>query len=180
MNAAAMFAYWGLATWVPRFLSLPVAQGGRGLSVGQTSSWSIAMQAGAFAGYLSFGYLADKLGRKQTYIGYLLIAAAAVPLFALVHDVRWLLIVGPVVGFFGTGYFSGFAVIASELFPTSLRATAMGFVYNIGRVLSAAAPYAIGRVSEHAGLGAALCMTSVAFVVAAAIATGLPKKAPGF
>lgn len=176
MNAASLFAWWGLFTWVPRFLSLPVAQGGRGLSVVQTSSWTIVMQVGTFLGYLTFGYVADWVGRKQAYIGYLLLAAAAVPLYATV-SARWLLLVGPAVGFFGTGYFSGFSVITSELFPTRLRASAMGFAYNIGRLASAAAPYVIGRASEHAGLGASLLITSVGFVVAAAIALALPHTA---
>ena len=84
-----------------------------------------------------------------------------------------LLVIGPLVGFFGTGYFSGFSVIASELFPTSLRGTAMGFVYNIGRVTSAAAPYLIGRFHQTAGLSSALSITSAAFLLAALIATAL-------
>jgi MFS family permease len=177
MNAAALFAWWGLFTWLPRFLSMPVAEGGRGLSILQTSGWTIVMQTGTFLGYISFGYVADRFSRKYTYIGYLVVAALLVPLFAFVQNPNALLIIGPLVGFFGTGYFSGFGVIASELFPTALRASAMGFAYNIGRVLSAAAPYLIGRVSEHAGLSWALCITSAAFLVAALIATALRPPA---
>jgi MFS family permease len=173
MNAAALFAWWGLFTWVPRFLSMSVAEGGRGLSIVQTSAWTIVMQAGTFLGYISFGYIADRFSRKYTYIGYLLIAALMVPLFAFVRDPRALLVIGPLVGFFGTGYFSGFSVITSELFPTSLRGSAMGFVYNIGRVTSAAGPYLIGRVSESGGMSAALCITSAACLLAALIATAL-------
>ncbi len=173
MNAASLFAWWGLFTWLPRYLSISAAEGGRGLSIVQTSLWTIVMQGGAFLGYISFGYLADRFSRKYTYIGYLLVAAALVPLFAFVRNPAALLLIGPLVGFFGTGYFSGFSVIASELFPTSLRGTAMGFVYNIGRVTSAAAPYLIGRFSETAGLGYALCITSAAFLLAALIATAL-------
>ena len=63
--------------------------------------------------------------------------------------------------------------MASELSPPHLRATAMGFVYNIGRIVSAAAPWMIGGVAGHAGIGAALGITSVAFALAAIIATGL-------
>ena len=173
MNAAALFAWWGLFTWVPRFLSMSPADGGRGLSIVRTSAWTIVMQLGTFLGYVSFGYLADRFSRKRTYISYLVIAAMLVPLFVFVRSTNALLIIGPLVGFFGTGYFSGFSVIASELFPASLRASAMGFAYNIGRILSAAAPYLIGQVSEHAGLGYALCITSGAFLIAALIATGL-------
>jgi MFS family permease len=177
MNAAALFGWWGLFTWLPRFLSMPTAEGGRGLSIVQTSGWTIVMQTGTFLGYIGFGFLADRYNRKYTYIGFLLIAALLVPAFAFVRNPDALLLIGPLVGFFGTGYFAGFSVIASELFPTALRASAMGFVYNIGRVLSAAAPYLIGRVSEHAGLSWALCMTSAAFVAAAFIATALRSPA---
>ena len=174
MNAATLFAWWGLFTWVPRFLSMSVAEGGRGLSIVATSGWTIVMQGGMFLGYVSFGYIADRFSRKGTYIGFLLVAALLVPLFAFVRDPRALLVIGPLVGFFGTGYFSGFVVITSELFPTALRGSAMGFVYNIGRVTSAAGPYLIGRISETGGLSAALCITSAAFLLAAAIATALP------
>jgi predicted MFS family arabinose efflux permease len=173
MNAATLFAWWGLFTWVPRFLSMPVAEGGRGLSIIETSGWTIVMEGGMFLGYVCFGFIADRFSRKYTYIGFLLVAALLVPLFAFVRDPRALLVIGPLVGFFGTGYFSGFVVIASELFPVSLRGSAMGFVYNIGRVTSAAAPYLIGQFSERSGLSAALCITSAAFLLAALIATAL-------
>ncbi len=179
MNAATLFAWWGLFTWVPRFLSMPVAQGGRGLNIVQTSGWTIVMQFGTFLGYLTFGYLADHFNRKYTYIAFLVIAAILVPVFASVRNPAALLVIGPFVGFFGTGYFSGFVIITSELFPTRLRATAMGFVYNIGRVVSAAAPWMIGGIAEHAGISAALGITSVAFGLAALIATRLrPHSKP--
>ena len=173
MNAATLFAWWGLFTWVPRFLSMPVEEGGRGLSIVQTSGWTAVMQAGTFLGYIFFGYLADRFNRKYIYIGYLVMAALLVPVFASVRNPQLLLIIGPLVGFFGTGYFSGFSVIASELFPASLRGSAMGFAYNVGRIASAAAPYFVGHVSEHAGLGYALSLTSGGFVIAALIATHL-------
>ena len=178
MNAATLFAWWGLFTWTPRFLSLPIASGGHGLSIVNTSTWTIVMQLGTFAGYISFGSIAEKFGPKRTYIGYLLIAAVAVPLFASVANPWLLLIIGPIVGFFGTGYFSGFAVIAADLFPTPIRATALGFVYNIGRIASAAAPYLIGLISERHGLSSALLITSIAFLTAALIATALKPTAP--
>ena len=77
MNAATLFAWWGLFTWVPRFLSMPVTEGGRGLSIVQTSGWTIVMQLGTFLGYVSFGYIADRFSRKNTYIGFLVVADPA-------------------------------------------------------------------------------------------------------
>jgi MFS family permease len=123
MNAASLFAWWGLFTWVPRFLSLPVAEGGRGLGIVMTSEWTIVMQAGTFLGYISFGYFADRFSHKYTYIAYLFLAALMVPVFAFVQNSSAVILAGALVGFFGTGYFSGFAIIASELFPTALRAS---------------------------------------------------------
>lgn len=173
MNAASLFAWWGLFTWIPHFLSLPIAQGGRGLSVVQASGWTIFMQIGTFTGYLAFGYLADTFGRKRTYIAFLLIAAALVPIYAHAPGARTLLFLGPVVGFFGTGFFSGFTIIASEAFPTAVRGTAMGLVYNIGRFLGAAAPLVIGYLSEASGIVFALSSISIAFLLAAMIASAL-------
>jgi MFS family permease len=175
MNAASLFAWWGLFTWIPRFLSLPVSHGGRGLSIVQTSQWTIIMQVGTALGYLSFGYLADIFGRKRVYIGFLLVAAALVPLYANMHDPRLLLVLGPIVGFFGTGFFSGFTIIASEVFPTAVRGTAMGVVYNIGRFLGAGAPYLIGYITEFSGIELALSSISIAFLAAAIIAMGLQE-----
>ncbi|HEV2463391.1 MAG TPA: MFS transporter [Acidobacteriaceae bacterium] len=173
MNTAALFAYWGLFTWMPRFLGAPINQGGRGLSAVQTSAWTIVMQIATFVGCLSFGYFADRFNRKYAYIIYLVAPSLLVPIFSLVRSPGALLFIGPLIGFFGTGNFSGFSVITSELFPTSVRGAAMGFVYNIGRVVSAGAPYLVGHISEHAGLGYALSTTSAAFLLAAIIATTL-------
>ncbi len=175
MNAATLFAWWGLFFWVPAFLSGAPSHGGRGLGIVQTSTWTILMQVGSLLGYVSFGYFADRFGRRPTYIGYLLMAALVVQFYARAHSTETLLWLGPLVGFWGSGYFSGFAVIASELFPTSIRASAMGFTYNTGRVVSAAAPYVVGRASESSGIGPALTITSIAFLVAALIALTVPE-----
>ena len=173
MNAASLFAWWGLFSWVPAFLSLPVAEGGHGLNIVHTASFTVLMQAGTFLGYTSFGVLADNFGRKRMYILYLVVAACVVPLYALVHSALALLLLGPVMGFWGSGYYSGFSVIASEAFPTALRGRAMGFAYNLGRIVSAAAPWLIGRMSESSGLGPALLLTSAGFLVAALTASAL-------
>jgi MFS family permease len=175
MNAASMFGWWGLFTWIPGYLALPVSEGGRGLSILRTSQWILLMQAGMWLGYVMYGVLADALGRKRTYIGYLLIAAALVPFYSLARSPEAVMLLGPFVAFFGTGYFSGFGAISSESFPTTVRGTAMGFAYNFGRGLSAMAPYTIGRLSESYGLGASFLITSAAFLAAALIALGIEE-----
>ena len=164
MNAATMFGWWGLFTWIPSYLARPVDLGGAGLSIVRSSTWIIVMQVGMWCGYVSFGFIADAIGRKKSYVIYLVIAAALVPVYAMTRDVRWLLVLGPFLAFFGTGYFSGFGAVSAELFPTHLRATAQGLTYNAGRALSALAPVVVGALAVGRGLAWAFLVTSVAFV----------------
>ncbi|HWZ12522.1 MAG TPA: MFS transporter [Acidobacteriaceae bacterium] len=175
MNAASLFAYWGLFFWVPQYLAAPLRDGGRGLNIVQTATWTALMQAGTFLGYVCFGVIADAWSRKWTYIGYLCVASALVPIYAGTDSATLVLWLGPLVGFFGTGYFSGFSVMASESFPYVVRGIALGFCYNLGRIVSAGAPLAIGRLSGRVGIGAALSLTSVGFVLAALLAVGVKE-----
>jgi MFS family permease len=175
MNAATMFAWWGLFTWIPSYLGRTVEQGGAGLSILRTSTWIILMQAGMWLGYVTFGFIADSIGRKRTYVAYLLTAAALVPIYGATREPAVLLALGPLVAFFGTGYFSGFGAVSAELFPTSIRATAQGITYNLGRGISALAPFIVGSLAASRGLGAAFSITSTAFLVAALLWIWIPE-----
>ena len=175
MNALCMFGYWGLFTWIPAYLALPASQGGRGLGLFATTTWLIVMGVGKWLGYVLFGFAADAFGRRRSYVTYLLVAAALVPLYGLATSPTSLLVLGPLVAFFGTGYFSGFSALTAELFPTEVRATAMGVSYNIGRGLSAAAPFVVGALANTYGLGSAFFLQAAAFFLAALLALALPE-----
>jgi MFS family permease len=175
MNAATMFAWWGLNLWVPSYLSLPSTQGGVGLSTETMAMFVVAMQVGMWLGYVTFGFISDAFGRRPTYVAYLVIAALLVWIYGLVRDPMVLLILGPFVAFFGTGYFSGFGAVASEIFPTSIRATALGVTYNSGRLLSAVAPFIVGSMAQRRGFGPAFTLTAFAFLAAALFWIGIPE-----
>lgn len=176
MTMAVLFAYWGLFTWMPTFLSRPLAQGGAGLGIVKSSAWIIPMQIGAFFGYTTFGFFADRVGRRPVFAVFLVCAAILVPVYGQLAHHEWvLLVLGPFVGFFGHGYFSVFGAMLSELFPTHLRATAQGTIYNIGRAFSALAPYTIGALADSSGLGSALGLTSAFFLIGAALMFTLPE-----
>jgi MFS family permease len=174
MHSATMFAWWGLFSWIPSYLTRPVAAGGAGLSLMRSSIWIALMQVGMWLGYVSFGFVADRVGRKPAYVAYVLAAAALVPVYATAGESA-LLIVGPCLAFFGTGYFSGFGAVTSELFPTSVRATAQGLTYNTGRLLSALAPYIVGTLATTHGLSAAFLTAAAAFLVAATLWIWIPE-----
>ncbi len=175
MNAGTMFAWWGLFTWIPSYLALPPAEGGWGMSIVKSATWIIIMQAGMWLGYVSFGFICDRLGRKPTYIFYLFAAAAFVLAYSRVRSAIGLLLLGPFLAFFGTGYFSGFGTITAEIFPTRIRASAQGFTYNIGRGLSALAPFTIGALARSRGLSMAFTLTAAFFLFSAAVAFALPE-----
>ena len=175
MNACSMFGYWGLFTWIPSYLSLPPAQGGRGLSLAKTTTFYLVICFGKWLGYALFGFFSDAFGRRKPYFLYLLMATALVPIYGMARSEFWLLALGPLVAFFGTGYFSGYAAIASELFPGEIRAAAMGLSYNIGRGLSAVAPFAIGALALRFGIGPAFFLQAAAFLMAAMLSLALPE-----
>ena len=175
MNASTMFAWWGFNTWVPSYLSQPVAVGGAGLSSTAMSWFLIVMQIGMWFGYVTFGFVADAIGRKRTYVAYLVLAAVFVLAYTSTTDPTALFLLGPVTAFFATGYFSGYGAVTAELYPTEVRATAQGLTYNIGRIASAAAPRIVGGLTTTAGYGAALSLASAAFVLAAVFWIFIPE-----
>jgi len=176
LNIFGLFAWWGLFSWMPPYLTLPVEKGGRGLSMMNTTTLLVTLNlVGMFPGYLCYGWFADKLGRRRSLILYTLCAAGLIPLYAAARTPWIILILGALVGFFGTGFFAGSGIIGSELFPTRVRARALGFTYNGARALSCVAPYTIGWVGDKKGLSAAFLLCALAFVLTALMATQLPE-----
>ena len=176
LNFFGLFAWWGLFVWIPPYLSLSIAQGGRGFSVMRTASLLIMLNLfGMFPGYISFGWVADHLGRRKSFALYLFAAAILVPLYAMARSPATLLVLGTIVAFFGTGFFSGSGLIGSEIFPTRVRARALGFTYNGARALSCVSPWIIGWVGQTQGLGSAFYLCGAAFFLASVMATQLPE-----
>ena len=175
-NFFAMFSWWGLFSWLPPYLSLPVAQGGRGFGVlGMTTLLVVLNLCGMFPGYASFGWVADRVGRRKAFLSYCLIAALLIPLYAAARSQLVLFVVGTLVAFFGTGIFSGSGIIGSEIFPTAVRARALGFTYNGARTLSSLAPLVIGRVGQLKGLSWAFYLCAAGYFLAALMTTQLPE-----
>ena len=171
-----MFAYWGLFTWIPAYLASPRASGGAGMSIVKSASWIVPMQIGAFFGYTCFGFLADRFGRRPTFLVFVLCAAVCVPVYGLfAKSPAILLVTGPLLGFFGHGYFSVFGAMLAELFPSGVRATAQGLCYNAGRGISALAPMTIGSIADRRGIGTALACTSIFYVIGAFMIYLLPE-----
>jgi len=175
MNTFTLFAWWGFYLWLPSYLTQPASAGGVGLQLLSSSGFILLMQVGMWFGYVTFGFVSDRIGRKRTYVSYLLMAAVLLFVYVSIRNPIALLALGPFVAFFATGYFSGFGAVTAEIYPTSIRASAQGFTYNIGRIASAAAPWAVGSLAASHGFGAALSLSSAAFVLAAVTWVWIPE-----
>jgi MFS family permease len=176
MNFFGMFGWWGLFTWIPPYLSLPVEQGGRGFGIMGTTTLLVVLNlVGMFPGYASFGWVADYLGRRKSFLLYTFMAALIVPVYATARAPWAVMVLGTVLAFFGTGFFSGAGIIGSEIFPTEVRARALGFTYNGARTMSSIAPFVIGHVGQTKGLSWAFYLCGISFLLACLVATQLPE-----
>lgn len=175
MNACTMFAWWGFNLWIPAYLGLPRSDGGIGLDAAVVSGLVVVMQVGMWIGYVTFGFVSDVVGRRRTYVVYLVAAALMLQLYTSTEQPLVLLLLGPLVAFFGTGYFSGFGAVTAEIYPTQIRASAQGLTYNIGRVASAIAPWVVGSLADERGFGAAFAVAAIAFLLAAITWIWIPE-----
>jgi MFS family permease len=167
LSLCTLYAYWAFNFWVPSYLLLPSAQHGAAFSKNTVAMLLVAMNVGGWLGYVTYGYVADRFGRRPSFVTYLLTAAVLVLLYGATRSPLVLLGLGPFVGFFGTGYMSGFGSTIAELYPTAVRAAATGFTFNIGRVASALAPFLIGSLAQTRGFGIAFATASAALVLGA-------------
>lgn len=144
-------AYWFTYSWMPGYLSQE-----RHLSITQSALWVIVTQAGGFLGYITFGMFADRFGRRPAYTVYSVIMALGLAMitvwWGLVAQyppviLSFMFLVG-----FGTGFFSGFGPLFSELFPTGIRNTAMGTAFNLARGVQFFTPVIIALVASRWGL----------------------------
>ena len=179
LGGAVQFGYWGVFTWLPGFLGRSVEAGGAGLNLVRSLGWLIPVQLGAYAGYLTFGFIADRIGRRPAFVLFMIGAAILAPIYGqFARSPIVLLIAGPLLGYFASGHFSMFGSFVAELFPTRIRATGQGTSYNIGRMAGAVAPYVIGAAATvpGVGIGLALGITSAFFLLAAGLVFTLPDR----
>jgi len=164
--------YYAMFTWIPTYLKEE-----RDLSVVGSAGYLFVVIAGAFLGYLSAGFVHDRLGRKKTFTLYAALAGVSLVAYFLVPtgSNTTLLIIGFPLGFFASGCFSGFGSYLSELYPTRARGTGAGFCYNVGRAIGALFPGIIGFLAAAIGLGGAVAFGVFGYVLAIGALRFLPE-----
>ncbi|MEU3187325.1 MFS transporter [Streptomyces sp. NPDC006923] len=172
LSTGVQGGYYTLATWVPTYLKTD-----RGLTVVGTGGYLTFQIAGAFIGYLTGGYLTDRLGRKKNVAIFAVLSAAAILAYVNIPDTAdgLLLVLGFPLGFCMSAIFSGFGSFLSELYPTAVRGTGQGFTYNTGRAVGALFPTLVGFLAESWGVGGALVFGAVGYGLAVLALLGLPE-----
>lgn len=165
----AVFGLWGSTNWAPTLIrTLPDLQGKDSAALAGYVSYAImALNAGAVFGYLGFGPLADRFGRRPVFAFMCLGSLVMLPVtYLLPTSYLGVLLLLPILGFFNNGIFSGFPIYLPELYPTRLRATGAGFCFNAGRVLASASPFLTGwLVTTFGSFGKAASTVALIYVV---------------
>ncbi|MFD3947442.1 MFS transporter [Streptomyces sp. NPDC058579] len=172
LSTGVQGGYYTLATWVPTFLKTE-----RGLTVVGTGGYLTFLISGAFIGYLTGGYLTDRLGRKKNIALFAALSALSVLAYTNIPPGAntLLLVLGFPLGFCMSAIFSGFGSFLAELYPTAVRGTGQGFTYNTGRAVGAIFPTLVGFLAESWGVGGALIFGAIGYGLAVLALLGLPE-----
>jgi MFS family permease len=176
MSLTTTLGWWGISTWVPGYVSSIAAQSG-----GNAASWAsgagMIYNVGAIAGYIAFGFLADRYGRKPATILYFAASLVLTPvLFLWTHDLRLIVVVLIINGFFTLGQYTWMPVWLPELYPTHLRATGAAFVFNAARFVAFLGPLLAGAIiSAFGGYGMAATVVGLIYILGLVVAPFCPE-----
>lgn len=181
LDTLGMFSYWIFWSWLPTYLYKTYNVGV--LRATENIVWLAVSQLGALIGYLSYGYIQDKLGRRIawttfTFMEGVLMFVSIYLIADLIEKQYVSLTVFMLAGFFlgyFTGFWSAFGAILSELFPTEIRSTASGFAFNIGRSINFVSPILVGYLAAIYGWAPALSLGGIVSIAMSAIVWLLPE-----
>lgn len=154
------FGYYGLMIWMPSYLSKTF-----GYSLTKSAMWTAVTVLGMAFGIWLFGRLADRFGRRPTFIGYQIGAVVMVFVYAQLQTQFALLIGGAVMGMFVNGMIGGYGALISELYPTAARATAQNVLFNIGRAVGGFGPLTVGALAAAYSFKMALVFLAGIYVL---------------
>lgn len=172
LACGAQGGFYAIAIWLPTYLKTS-----RNLSVLSTGGYLAVVIIGSFLGYLTSAYLTDYLGRRKNFLLFSVASIFTILIYMFVpinnSTMLWL---GFPLGFFASGIYSGIGPFFTELFPTSVRGTGVGFCFAIGRAMGAVFPFLVGFLSVSLGLGTAIgAFTVFAYALIVISALVLPE-----
>ena len=175
LGTGAQGGYYAVMTWLPTFLRTE-----RGLSILDSTGYLAVLISGAFCGYLSGGFLSDRIGRRLQFLIFAIGAGiVAVTYTSLSFGNGTMLVLGFPLGFFASGVFSAMGAFYTEHFPTRVRGVGQGFAYNLGRATGALFPTLVGYLSTTMPLGQAIGVFAAIAYATMAVAAFLLSETKG-
>jgi MFS family permease len=176
VSLATTVGFWGISTWVPPYIASVAAKAG--LAAAPWASYAgMTYNLGAICGYVAFGFLADLYGRKPVLLTYLAGALVITPVqFLWAREPITLLLVAFVMGAFATGQYTWMSAWLPELFPTRLRATGAGFVFNAPRFIAWLGPLISGvLITQFGGYGNSAVIVGSIYILGLLVVPFLPE-----
>lgn len=174
MTAVQNFGYYGIMIWLPTLLMKQ-----HNLTITRTTAWMIITVLGGMVGMYIFGHIADKFGRKNTFVGFYLLWASTVYTYAQISNPTLLLLGGALLGLCCSAMMGGYGAVLSELYPTEARSTAQNFIFNSGRAVGGFAPMVIGNLATTYSLNTAISMLAFIFIAAALVVVFIIPETKG-
>jgi len=160
LTSVQNFGYYGIMIWLPNFLSKQF-----GFSLTKSGLWTAVTICGMMAGIWIFGRLADKLGRKPSFLIFQAGAVISIIAYSQLSDPTAMLFAGAALGAFVNGMMGGYGALMSEAYPTEARATAQNVLFNLGRAVGGFGPVVVGAIVSAYSFQIAIAFLALIYVL---------------
>ena len=160
LTSVQNFGYYGIMIWMPNFLSKQL-----GFSLTKSGLWTAVTVCGMMAGIWIFGRLADKIGRKPSFLLFQLGAVISIIIYSQLTDSTAMLVAGAFLGMFVNGMMGGYGALMAEAYPTEARATAQNVLFNLGRAVGGFGPVVVGAIVSAYSFSIAIAFLAVIYVI---------------
>ena len=160
LTSVQNFGYYGIMIWMPNFLSKQL-----GFSLTKSGLWTAVTVCGMMAGIWIFGRLADRVGRKPSFLLFQLGAVISIITYYQLTDPTAMLVAGAFLGMFVNGMMGGYGALMAEAYPTEARATAQNVLFNLGRAVGGFGPVVVGAIVSAYSFSIAIAFLAVIYVI---------------
>lgn len=160
LTSVQNFGYYGIMIWMPNFLSKQL-----GFSLTKSGLWTAVTVCGMMAGIWIFGRLADRIGRKPSFLLFQLGAVISIITYSQLADSTAMLVAGAFLGMFVNGMMGGYGALMAEAYPTEARATAQNVLFNLGRAVGGFGPVVVGAIVSAYSFSIAIAFLAVIYVI---------------
>ena len=160
LTSVQNFGYYGIMIWMPNFLSKQL-----GFSLTKSGLWTAVTVCGMMAGIWIFGRLADRIGRKPSFLLFQLGAVISIITYSQLTDPTAMLVAGAFLGMFVNGMMGGYGALIAEAYPTEARATAQNVLFNLGRAVGGFGPVVVGAIVSAYSFSIAIAFLAVIYVI---------------